>query len=658
MSDTKPDVDTSTLDPASGESDPATTTAVEETSPPSGAAASADERIAYRGVFQRMLVRPEIGAIIGAVGIWVFFWAVSVPFGTASGAQNILDQASTLGIMAVAVSMLMIGGEFDLSSGANTGAMGILTIYLVKDTGDLGGLGLPIWLALIISFVIAMGIGWVNGFMVDRTQLPSFIVTLATFFVLIGLKLGLSKRLVQKIEMGRMDEGDGFSVWSKVFAGEWARLDHQLASRDAIYTILVLAGLGLVTLAVYEMNFERRRALNGSSLPIFGAGIAGVVVGIILLHVTDGTAGNWLAAAVIAAGSLVAVVGLGRWRFEPLAARGGVELAADITKPLGIGVVAVAAGLLAAVLIDSSNGDDFVFPFTVQGIRATIFGALMIAGFTMLFVAASRAKRVSMTTKAVVSAVTAAAVVVVAFVVQSESESYKFRVEAFTVLLVFALLLVAWAVTGLVFEERTSVDLRVDSNAGRVIAAGLVLAAIGLTVKTMFTIDAEIEAGITPAIFSMRIVWFMLFTVVMVWVLAKTRFGSWTFAVGGNAQAARQVGVPAARTKTQLFMLVSGAAWLVGVLIGFRINALQANQGNGDEFIFIIAAVVGGTLLTGGYGTALGGAIGALVMSMAILGIPNSRWESDWRFLFLGVILLTAVIANRFILDKAEAMRR
>ncbi|MWK54341.1 ABC transporter permease, partial [Escherichia coli] len=139
------------------------------------------------------------------VGIWVFFWAVSVPFGTASGAQNILDQASTLGIMAVAVSMLMIGGEFDLSSGANTGAMGILTIFLVKETGALGGAGLPIWLALLISFAVAMAIGWFNGFMVDRNQLPSFIVTLATFFVLIGLKLGLSKRLVDKIEMGRMD---------------------------------------------------------------------------------------------------------------------------------------------------------------------------------------------------------------------------------------------------------------------------------------------------------------------------------------------------------------------------------------------------------------------------------------------------------------------
>ena len=98
-------------------------------------------------------------------------------------------------------------------------------------------------------------------------------------------------------------------------------------------------------------------------------------------------------------------------------------------------------------------------------------------------------------------------------------------------------------------------------------------------------------------------------------VLGKTRFGSWTFAVGGNKEAARQVGVPAARTKTQLFMLVSGAAWLVGMLLAFRLNTIQANTGNGEEFDYIIAAVVGGTLLTGGYGTALGGALGAAIIA-------------------------------------------
>lgn len=628
--------------------------------PPAAPAApdTADERLAQRGVFQQMLVRPEIGAIIGAVGIWAFFWAVSSVFGTASGAQNILDQAATLGIMAVAVSMLMIGGEFDLSSGANTGAMGILTIFLVKETGELGGAGLPIWLALIASFAVAMAIGWLNGFMVDRTQLPSFIVTLATFFVLIGLKLGLSKRLVDKIEMGRMDEGKGFDFWRQIFAGEWQRLTHVLDGRDAVYTICGLAGLALVAFAVSELHFARRTQLDGSGVPILVGGLAAAVAGLVVLHLTDNTAGNVVGAVVIGAGVLAAAVGLGRWRYRPLLDAGSPSLGPAVVRPLGIGLGAVGLGLVIAVVMDSESVANFVFPFTRQGVRATLVGIALVAGIAYLFIAASRARRINMATKLVVSLITAATVVVIAFVLQSQSDSYKFRGEAFTVLLVFALLLAAWAVAGARFGERGARDAPAGPWATRAMTGGLVLATVGLVVKTLFVTQDELDRGVTPATYSMRIVWFVVFTAVMVWMLGRTRFGSWTFAVGGNALAARQVGVPAARTKTRLFMLVSGAAWLVGVLIAFRINAIQANQGNGQEFIFIIAAVVGGTLLTGGYGTAIGGAIGALVISMAILGIPASRWESDWQFLFQGVILLAAVIANRFIRDKAEALRR
>ena len=118
-------------------------------------AGAGDERLAYRSIFQRLFIRPEIGAIIGVIGVWSFFWAVSLNFGTTGQTQNWLDTASTLGIMAVAVSMLMIGGEFDLSSGANTGAMGILFILLIKEVGDLGGLGISIWIAVPVSFAVA-----------------------------------------------------------------------------------------------------------------------------------------------------------------------------------------------------------------------------------------------------------------------------------------------------------------------------------------------------------------------------------------------------------------------------------------------------------------------------------------------------------------------
>ncbi len=156
----------------------------------------------------------------------------------------------------------------------------------------------------------------------------------------------------------------------------------------------------------------------------------------------------------------------------------------------------------------------------------------------------------------------------------------------------------------------------------------------------------------------MSVLWFIGIAIFATWLLGSTKFGSWIFAVGGNKQAARQIGVPAARTKTQLFMIVSVAAWLVGLLLAFRLNTLQSGTGNGLEFEYIIAAVVGGTLLTGGYGSAFGAAIGALIMAMSKQGIPAARWNSDWRFAFLGVILLSAVIANNFIKNKAEAAGR
>ena len=104
-------------------------------------------------------------------------------------------------------------------------------------------------------------------------------------------------------------------------------------------------------------------------------------------------------------------------------------------------------------------------------------------------------------------------------------------------------------------------------------------------------------------------------------------------------------------------MIVSAAAWLVGMLTAFRLNSVQANVGDGEEFQYIIAAVVGGNLLTGGYGSAAGGAIGAVIMAMSFQGIPFAGWNSDWRFLFLGVILLLAVLANRWVRNKAEAAR-
>lgn len=618
-----------------------------------------DERLAYRSVFQRLFIRPEIGAMIGAVGIWTFFWAVSLNFGTTGGTQNWLDQASTLGIMAVAVSMLMIGGEFDLSSGANTGAMGILFILLVRETGDLGGLGVSIWIAVPVSLLFALLIGAFNGWMVERTALPSFIVTLGTFFVLKGAKLGLAKLIVGQISVSFTDEAQGYDFWRGIFASEWARNDHTWDSRDIFYTTLLVAGAAVIALAVSELFFTRREKQNPVGLGAFGAGLAGSGVGIALLHTTDGTGANWIAAVVIAVSVIVGWLGFASWRYEPLAqALGSFKPNRRILEFIGLGLASLVAATICAFAIDSDSSENLFFPFTTQGLRAVLVMVLAGAGFTLLMMAANVALSINPMTKSVISLLTVGAIVAFAFVVQTSSEAKKFRAEAFSAILLIGLVLAAWSLLGLRHGERRQRDPVADRVGSRGIIVGAVMITIAVVLRHLFVTNDELLAGVSPAKFSIRMVWFFAVTAVMVWVLARTRFGSWTFAVGGNKEASRQVGVPAARTKTQLFMIVSVAAWLVGMLLAFRLNSLQASTGDGEEFEYIIAAVVGGTLLTGGYGTAFGGAIGACIMAMSAVGIGAARWNSDWRFVFLGVILLLAVIANRAIRTKAEASRR
>jgi len=623
------------------------------------AAASVDERLAHRGIFQRLFIRPEIGAMIGVVGIWVFFWAVAVQFGTSNSTAGIIDVASTLGIMGVAVSMLMIGGEFDLSSGAMTGAMGILVIMLSKEVGDLGGAGLSLFIAIPISLVVALGIGLLNGYLVERTKLPSFTITLATYYVLIGSKLGFSKLIVEKVEVGNIQDASGYDAWFKVFGAEWVRNSHQFDRRDNVYLVGVLAAIALIVTAMLIMQFQRRKAgANSVGLPVMLAGLALVVGGIVALHQTDSIGGNFLGAALIGAGSIIAAFGLATWQFQPLESAGNVLLTPAVLKFTGIGLVLLLIGVGFAKFMDSEDDSGLFFPFTVQGFRATMFLLFMIGGYVCLAVAVSNARRSSAATRTVVSIIISATFVALAWFIRTESVSVKFRSEAFSVLHGIALLILLWALLGARFTERNAVDRTADSVGTKLLALAGALGAIGFGFKLLFVTQADLDAEIANAKFSMRTVWFIGFAVVMIVVLAKTRFGSWTFAVGGNKDAARQVGVPAARTKTQLFMLVSGAAWLVGMLLAFRLNAVQANTGNGEEFDYIIAAVVGGTLLTGGYGTALGGVLGALIVAMSGLGITSSRWNSDWRFLFLGVILFTAMLANRSIRTRAEGMRR
>ena len=126
------------------------------------------------------------------------------------------------------------------------------------------------------------------------------------------------------------------------------------------------------------------------------------------------------------------------------------------------------------------------------------------------------------------------------------------------------------------------------------------------------------------------VVWWLLFVALASWLLFKTRFGNWIFAVGGNPEASRAVGVPVDRVKIILFMVVAASCWFVGQHNLYEFDSIQAGQGVGNEFLYIIAAVVGGCAMTGGKGTAIGTALGALIYGMTNQGIVYAGWNPDW----------------------------
>ncbi|HEY0672546.1 MAG TPA: ABC transporter permease [Longimicrobiales bacterium] len=150
-------------------------------------------------------------------------------------------------------------------------------------------------------------------------------------------------------------------------------------------------------------------------------------------------------------------------------------------------------------------------------------------------------------------------------------------------------------------------------------------------------------------IFGSSVVWCVLAVLVATWVLQQTHWGNWIYAVGGNDDAARRSGVPVERTKIALFMTTALAAWLVGVLQAVQFTGADALRGTGQEFLAIVAAVIGGTLLTGGYGSAIGAVLGALIFGMVQQGIVISGIDADWFQVFLGIMLVAAVIANNYV---------
>ncbi|HEV8373073.1 MAG TPA: ABC transporter permease, partial [Actinomycetota bacterium] len=322
------------------------------------------------GLFRRLLSRPELGAVAGAILVWVFFSLVAGNRGffTLDGTASYLAVASELGILAVAVCLLMIAGEFDLSIGSIIGASGMVIAMLNVEYGW------PLWAAILMAIAFSLVAGFLNGLVVVWTKLPSFIVTLASLFIFRGLTIGVTRLVTGRTQVGGVD--------------------------------------------------------------------------------TDAPVVSWL------------------------------------------------------------------------------FGG---------------------------------------------------------------------------------------------------------------------EIGRFP----ISIVWWLALAALATWVLLRTRVGNWIFGAGGAPEASRNLGVPVDRLKIGLFMTTAFSACLVAILQVVNFGGADVLRGTGQEFQAIIAVVIGGTLLTGGYGSPIGAVFGALIFGMVRQGIVITGVNADWFQVFLGAMLIVAVLVNNYIRKKA-----
>ena len=165
------------------------------------------------GALRRLLTRPELAAVAGSILVFAFFAVVAGDYGflTAAGAASYLEVAAQLGIVAVPVALLMIAGEFDLSVGSMVGAAGMIIAISVSEYG------LPLLVGVLLAFAVALVVGFLNGYLVIKTGLPSFIVTLGMLFALRGLTIGFARLLTGRTQIGLSDSGSG--VMQTLFAG-------------------------------------------------------------------------------------------------------------------------------------------------------------------------------------------------------------------------------------------------------------------------------------------------------------------------------------------------------------------------------------------------------------------------------------------------------
>ena len=174
-----------------------------------------DDRLRTHTGFAKLIRRPELASLLGFLVILSLFLAVAPAFRSFEAMATILYASSTLGIVALAVGLLMIGGAFDLSSG-----VAVTTAALAASMLNYN-LHLNSWVGAGLALIIALAIGALNGILVTRTGIDSFLITLAAFLMLQGLNLAVTKLVTGQVATPSIADMQGFASARNFFAGSF-----------------------------------------------------------------------------------------------------------------------------------------------------------------------------------------------------------------------------------------------------------------------------------------------------------------------------------------------------------------------------------------------------------------------------------------------------
>ena len=180
------------------------------------AATAGDDRVRTRSATATFFGMPAVGALIGAIALAVLFMAVAPAFRSVDNIGTILYSSSTIGIMAVFVALLMIGGEFDLSTGVAVTTAGLAAAH------SAWWFNFNVWVGVLISLLLALAIGAFNGWLLHITKLPSFLVTLGTYFVFWGANLAVTRIVTGGVSSNAINDMAGFNSAHAVFASEFS----------------------------------------------------------------------------------------------------------------------------------------------------------------------------------------------------------------------------------------------------------------------------------------------------------------------------------------------------------------------------------------------------------------------------------------------------